>query len=235
MSPSLLLHGHDTIECAYYLAALPGCILDYEKLAIEKEARRLAKIRRPKAIRLGSQEFLLMPNGTKSGYPFLIEDDCFSIQFGEFNKPNFFVTYRSLALWQFGAAKLNRRFLDWAGSVGFTPFHPESLSRVDFTFDYQIEAIDFDEDSFVSSATKDNQHRKNRQVQTFRFGECEVILRVYNKVDEIQEKSAKTWFFDLWGCADNVWRIEWQVRKEWLRRFGNGKHCLNSRSRRNAA
>ena len=71
----LLLSGHDTIECAYYLAALPGCTLDYEKLAVEKEALRLANVRRPKAIQLGSEEFLLMPNGTKSGYPFLIEND----------------------------------------------------------------------------------------------------------------------------------------------------------------
>ena len=220
MNQTLLLHGHDTIECAYYLAALPSCTLDFEKLAVEKEALRLAKVRRPKAITLGSEEFLLMPNGTKSGYPFLIENDSFSIQFGEFNKPNFFVTYRSFALWQFGAAKLNRRFLDWAASVGFTTFQPESLSRVDFTFDYQIETIDFDEDNFVSSASKDNQHRKNRKVQTFRFGEGELVLRIYNKVDEIQEKSAKTWFFDLWGCDENVWRIEWQVRKEWLRTFG---------------
>ena len=68
MSASLLLSGHDTIECAYYLAALPGCTLDFERLAVEKEALRLAKVRRPKAIQLGSEEFLLMPNGKKSGY-----------------------------------------------------------------------------------------------------------------------------------------------------------------------
>ena len=125
----LLIYGHDTIECAYYLAALPGATLDFQKLAVEKEALQQAKIRRPKAITLGSEEFLLAPNGTKSGYPFLIENDYFSIQFGEFNKPNFFVTYRSYALWQFGAAKLNQRFLDWAASVGFTTFQPERLSR----------------------------------------------------------------------------------------------------------
>lgn len=219
-APRPVLQGHDTIECAYYLAAQPDCTLDFEKLATEREALKQAKIRRPKAITLGSEEFLLMANGTKSGYPFLIENDCFSIQFGEFNKPNFFVTYRSFALWQFGAMALHRRFLDWAASVGFATFQPERLSRVDFTFDYQIAAIDFDEDNFVSSASKDNQHRKNRKVQTFRFGEGELVLRIYNKVDEIQEKSAKTWFFDLWGCDENVWRIEWQVRKEWLRTFG---------------
>ncbi len=220
MTSRPLLSGHDTIECAYYLAPLHNCRLDYERLAVEKEALRAAKVRHPKAMTLGSEEFLLMPNGTSSGYPFLIENDSFSIQFGEFNKPNFYVTYRSYALWQHGAAKLNQRFLDWAKSMGLTSYQSERLSRVDFTFDYQIDAIDFDEDSFVSQATKDNQHRKNRKVQTFRFGEGDVVLRVYNKVDEIKEKSAKTWFFDLWGCEENVWRIEWQVRKEWLRRFG---------------
>ncbi len=217
---ALLLHGHDTIECAYYLAPATNCVLDYESLAAEKEALRSAKVRRPKAIQLGSEEFLLMPNGTRSGYPFLIENEIFSIQFGEFNRPNFYVTYRSYALWQYGAAKLHQRFLDWAASVGMAKFQAEGLSRVDFTFDYQIDAIDFDEDHFVSQAAKDNQHRKNGKIQTFRFGEGDLLLRIYNKIDEIQEKSAKTWFYDLWGCQENVWRIEWQVRKEWLRRFG---------------
>lgn len=216
----LLLSGHDTIEVAYSLAPSKNCALDYELLAAEKEALRLAKVRRPKAIRLGSEEFLLAGHGTSSGYPFLIENDVFSIQFGEFNKPNFFVTYRSFALWQYGAAKLHRRFLDWAESLGMVPYQSESLSRVDLTFDYQVDVIDFDEDSFVTMAAKDNQHRKNRKVQTFRFGEGGLVLRIYNKVDEIEEKSAKTWFFDLWGVSENVWRVEWQVRKEWLRRFG---------------
>lgn len=215
-----LLTGHDTIECAYYLAHRHTSTLDYDRLAVEKEALRSAKVRKPKAMQLGNEEFLLMPNGTKSGYPFLIENDSFSVQFGEFNKPNFYVTFRSRALWQYGAAVLHQRFIAWAASLGMEAYQPERLSRIDFTFDYQVPAIDFDEDSFVSQATKDNQHRKNRKVQTFRFGEGTLVLRIYNKVDEIAESSAKTWFFDLWGCRENVWRIEWQVRKEWLRRFG---------------
>jgi hypothetical protein len=47
-----------------------------------------------------------------------------------------------------------------------------------------------------------------------------VVLRVYDKVAEIEQQSGKTWFFPLWGEDDGVWRIEWQVRKEVLRRFG---------------
>ncbi len=220
MTYSLLLSGHDTIECAYYLAPGIGCQLDYERLAVEKEALRQSKSRHPKAIKLGCEEFLLAGHGTKSGYPFLIENDSFSIQFGEFNQPNFFVTFRSRALWHQSAQGLHDRFLTWAKSVGMFAYLPERLSRVDFSFDYHLPAIDFDEDSFVSNFAKDNQHRKHGKVQTFRFGEGDLALRVYNKCDEIQESSAKTWFFDLWGMDKEVWRIEWQTRKEWLRRIG---------------
>jgi hypothetical protein len=216
----LLLHGHDTIECAYYLAPAAGCLLDYARLAVEKEELRLSKSRKPTVIKLGSEEFMLAGHGTGSGYPFLIENDAFSIQFGEFNQPSFFVTFRSIALWHSSALGLHQRFLAWADSLGLYPYQPERLSRVDFTFDYHLPVIDFDEDNFVSRFAKDNQHRKNGKVQTFRLGEGDLMLRVYNKCAEIQESSAKTWFHDLWGTEKEVWRIEWQVRKQWLREVG---------------
>ncbi len=216
----LLLSGHDTIECAYYLALDVDCLLDYERLAVEKETLRLSKSRKPTLIKLGSEEFMLAGHGTGSGYPFLMENDSFSIQFGEFNNPSFFVTFRSIALWHQSAQGLHERFLAWAASVGLRAFKPEKLSRVDFTFDYHLPEIDFDEDNFVSSFAKDNQHRKHGKIQTFRLGEGDLGLRVYNKCDEIQESSAKTWFYDLWGRDADVWRIEWQVRKEWLKTIG---------------
>lgn len=46
------------------------------------------------------------------------------------------------------------------------------------------------------------------------------MLRIYNKIAEIAEQSGKSWFFELWGATENVWRIEWQVRKDILKRFG---------------
>ena len=80
--------------------------------------------------------------------------------------------------------------------------------------------VDFDEDCFVTLASKDAQHRKDRKVQTFRFGQGDIVLRVYDKSAEIRESSAKTWFYPLWGgVTENVWRVEFQVRKEVLKRF----------------
>lgn len=220
MSFKLLILGYDTIECAYYLLPTDQHSLDFIALAAEKESLARQTKHKQKAIKLGSEEFMLASHGTGSGYPLLIENEVFSIQFGEFNKPNFFVKFRSIALWHHGAKALHDRFISWAASVGMMQSQPERLSRIDYAFDYSLSVIDFDADSFVSKAEKDNQYRKNRKVQNFKFGSDEIGLRFYNKVDEINEKSQKTWFFDLWGTDHDVWRAEFQVRKDSLRQFG---------------
>lgn len=213
-----LVSGFDTIECAYYLTRMNESTFDFEAIAVQKEA--LSRSKNPKPIKLGSEEFLLASHGTKSGYPYLMENEGFIVQFGEFNRPNFFVKFRSSALWHHGAQELHGRFLNWATSVGLMPYQPERLSRVDFAFDYHLPNMDFDESSFISQAASDAQHRKNGKIQTMRFGTDQIVLRVYNKSDEINEKSHKTWFFDIWGMDQDVWRIEWQVRKTVLRFLG---------------
>lgn len=220
MSFKFLISGFDTIECAYYLLPTDDFKLDFIELAAQKESMVRAKTTKLKPIKLGSEEFLISSHGTSSGYPFVIENDVFMIQFGEFNRPNFFVKYRSIALWHFGALALHKRFLEWTASLGLTPSQPERLSRVDYAFDYHLPALDFDENNFLSQSSKDSQYRKDGNLQTIKFGTENVVLRVYNKIDEINEKSHKTWFFKLWGINNEVWRIEWQVRKDQLRTLG---------------
>jgi hypothetical protein len=217
----LLLSGLDTIECAYYLRAGGVCGIDFEALRAQREVMRNSKHPDSGVLELGGMEFLLSPNGSKSGYPFILSNQDCTIQFGEFNDPSFFVRYSSFALWCKGAKFLHDRFMSWAESLGFTPVRSEGLSRVDFAFDFHLPLIDFDEDSFVSAADKDSQHRKNGKVQTFTYGRDEVVLRVYNKSAEIEEASNKYWFYLFWQeQKENVWRVEWQVRKETLKRFG---------------
>lgn len=215
-----LIHGFDTLEVCYYLRPSKGCQLDFENLAMIKDAMRNSKTRDPIPITLGSTDFLLSSHGTARGYPFLIANSECSIEFGEFNHPSFFVTFRSIALWHKGIQRLHAEFLAWVQNLGLYIYQEETLTRVDFTFDYHLPEVDFDEDSFVSLAAKDCQYRKDGKVQTFKFGESDVVLRFYNKIDEIHESSQKTWMFPLWGVEENVWRIEWQVRKDPLRRFG---------------
>lgn len=218
---NLLASGLDTVECAYYLHAGPGCKLDFAALRLQREHMRESKQPEAAVLELGGMEFLLSPNGTKSGYPFVLSNQDCTIQFGEFNNPSFFVRYSSFALWCKGAKFLHERFLSWADSLGLKALRPEGLSRCDFAFDFSLPQIDFDEDNFVTAAEKDSQHRKNGKVQTFTFGRDEIVLRVYNKSDEIKEASGKYWFYLFWQeQTENVWRVEWQIRKETLKRFG---------------
>ncbi len=219
----LLINGIDTLQCAYFLEPSGNPAIDFGKLAEIKESIRHSKSKSPAPLELAATGFLLHPYGTSSGYPFVLENEYFKIECGEFNKPNFYVTFRSQALWRESAWLLHERFLTWARSAGFTPYRPETLSRVDYCFDYHLPEIDFTEDSFVSRSTKDSQYREAKRVQTFSFGKGDIVLRVYDKVAEIQQQSQKVWFFLLWGRDTDVWRIEWQVRKSILK-----QHDINT-------
>jgi hypothetical protein len=216
-----LLHGHDTVQCAYYLHVRDNSRrgIHFERLVAEKEALRTAKVREPKVIRLGDVDFLLQPYGTGSGYPLVITNRDYRIEMGEYMKPSFFVTFTSEALWREGAFALHEKFLAWAASLGLVPYHSESLSRVDFSFDYYLSELDFDEDNVVSLSKKDSRHREHGKVQTITYGKGDVVMRLYDKVAEIKQQSHKTWFFPMWGRDSNVWRIEWQVRRPILKRF----------------
>jgi hypothetical protein len=217
---TLLLHGIDTLQVAYYLTqATPGAF-DFGALLQTREQLRATGSRTGAPVTLGGVPFRLAPHGTGSGYPFLLSCEDFKVECGEFNSPSFFVTFRSQALWRESAPFLHEKFLRWAAAVGFVPFKPERLSRVDYAFDYHLPVVDFTEDHFVTRMDKDSQHREHGRVQTFTFGRGEIVLRVYDKVAEIEQQSAKAWFFLLWGQDQDVWRIEWQVRKKLLRQFG---------------
>ncbi len=168
---------------------------------------------------LGGKELLLRPFGTASGYPLVLENPEYRIQCGEFNNPSFFVTFRSEALWRYGAQTLHDTFLAWAADAGLIALQSERVSRIDFTFDYEVAAPLFQVERVVSLAAKDATHREDGAVQTISFGTGDVRLRIYDKVAEIAQESGKIWFYDLWGVRTNVWRIEWQVRKPLLRRF----------------
>lgn len=220
LDPEFLVFGHDTVEAAYPLAPIRGREFDFVGLMATREELRQSKRRGGKPVVLGDGEFMLAGHGTNSGYPLLLANRDFTIQCGEFNSPSFFVKFSSEALWRDGAVALHGEFLAWAESAGLFLCGKEKLSRVDFAFDYHLPCIDFDEENFVTDSEKTARYSRGGRPQTFTLGKSDVVLRVYDKVAEIGEKSGKRWFFDLWGRDDEVWRIEWQVRKEVLRRFG---------------
>jgi hypothetical protein len=207
------------VQVCYYLRLESGATFSFEELMLARERLRALKIRGGTIVEVGGWTLSIRPYGSSSGFPLVLDHADFTIECGEFNQPSFYVTLRSAALWRQGALSLHEMFLAWAGSVGLVPDRPEKLSRADFAFDYWLSAVDFTPDNVVSLSSKDSQHREDGAVQTITYGKSDVVLRLYNKVVEIEQQSQKVWLFDLWGVKENVWRIEWQVRKDVLRRF----------------
>lgn len=197
-----LLTGLDTVQVAYFLRATIGCEFKFEPLMLAKERARADKAREGVPVEICGWSFGLRPYGSGSGYPLVLDHPHYTIECGEFNTPAFFVTFRSQALWERGALALHEAFLTWAESVGLLTIRPESLSRVDFTFDYWLSAVDFTADHVVLQSSKDSQYREDGRLQTLSVGKGDVVLRIYDKIAEIDQQSDKVWFFDLWGVKE---------------------------------
>lgn len=215
--PPLLLSGLDSLYVCYYLdletSDLDFADLDFRKTMLADRQHEYGEVT------LGSERFLLKPHGAKP-YRYVVANEAFEVSFAERLKPSTMVQFRSRALWHDGADALHRRVLAWAESIGAQLLKPESVNRADWAFDFHLPVIDFTEEHFASRARKDNKWRQSGKVQTFQLGTGDTVIRVYDKVAEIEQASDKAWFHDLWEQSAEVWRIEFQVRRERLRAAG---------------
>ena len=201
----LLLRGIDSLYVSFYLDTATSSI-DWEDLAYRKERVR-TEGREFSELPLGSESFALLPYGKKP-YRYVLTNRAFEVRLGERMQPACHVQFFSEALWADGPDALETRLRDWCASLGLKHIQREVVSRADWAFDYHLPVIDFDARSFVSRATKDATHREHGKPQTFRMGQGEVVIRVYDKSTEIEQQSGKAWFFDLWGRKDQVWHMD---------------------------
>lgn len=235
--PQILASGLDSLYVSYYLD-LETSDLDFADL----EFRKLMLADRETGydeVTLGTERFLLKPYGKKP-YRYVLANDAFQIALAERLKPSVSVQFMSKALWHEGAEALHARILAWAASINAQMLKRESISRADWAFDFHLPSVDFTEDHFLSRARKDNKWRDGGKVQTFQFGTGDTVVRVYDKIAEIEQVSGKVWFYDIWaptfadlaiGAAltgerpigtdgQNIWRVEFQVRRDRLRDGG---------------
>ena len=212
--PKLLLHGLDSLYVCYYLD-LATSKLDLDDLEYRKQ---LAKERDTAnaQVEIGGEPFLVLPYGKKP-YSYILTNRDFQVSLSERTHPSVKVQFYSEALWRDGARALHERIAGLGTAIGATTIKPEQVIRADWAFDFDLPVIDFNEDHFITKARKNSKWREGQKVQTFSFGVGDTVLRVYDKVAEIEGASAKAWFYDLWGQNENVWRVEFQIRGERLK------------------
>lgn len=212
--PRLLLHGLDSLYVCYNFD-LAASKLDFDELEYRKQ---LAQDRNTAGaqVTIGNERLQVMAYG-KHPYRYVLSNRDFTISMAEHMHPSAKVQFYSEALWRDGALALHRRILAIAEAISAQPLKPEQVIRADWAFDFELPLVDFNEDHFVTRARKNSKWREGQTLQTLTFGTGDTVLRVYDKVAEIEHASDKAWFYDLWGQKESVWRIEFQIRSERLR------------------
>lgn len=213
-----LLRGFDSLYISYYLD-LASCDIDFDDLEFRKQEAKADRGRDFAEVELGSERFALLLGG-RGKYRFVLANDFFEVRLSEGMQPSCYVQFFSKALWQLGLDALCRRLDRWFASLAIVKQRPEVIGRSDWAFDFHVDAPDFTIDHFVSRAAKDAMYREHGKEQTFNFGRGHVVVRVYDKCAEIEQESGKSWFYELWGQRESVWRIEFQVRGERLKTAG---------------
>jgi hypothetical protein len=214
----LLLRGLDSLYVSYYLDVRCSA-LDFDELEHLKQRLRQSRTDEFAELRLGSETFALRPYGRKP-YRYVFGNDAFEIHLAEHMRPACHVQFRSEGLWLLGLDALRTRFEAWCSSLKLVATKPEVISRADWAFDYHLPAPAFLPEHFVSKSAKRAVWHEHGRLQTVLLGTSDVVIRIYDKVAEITQASGKAWLFELWGQSEDVWRIEFQVRRARLRDGG---------------
>lgn len=139
--------------------------------------------------------------------------------------PNVYVSVLSRSLWTCGldeSIEAVRKLIDeWDGRID--QIQP---SRVDLAADYVIPddlSFDFLKQTRVARTSAISHFEDDDALQTFYIGKKHSTLqaRIYDKGIEIM-KNRKAWFTAVWGLdnVQHVWRVEFQIRRIWLKEFG---------------
>ena len=173
------------------------------------------------------------PHGA-SGYEWIMSSREMTWKVGSWvemmARPSMMVEFRSEWLWSTGLEKaierVHRLLTYWnAEVVSMTP------SRLDLCADVLLRDDDFRQsaiaDGIVCQARKRDFIYDGRTMETVWVGRGAVSCRLYDKVREIRQVSAKWWMFNFWGFKPEqltddyrVVRVEFQFRRESLSELG---------------
>jgi hypothetical protein len=228
---ALILKGFDTLEFGLkvesYETNLRPFLETLKKLKVEAQETGVEK-----TIFINNVALTVHRTG-KRLYPYRLSCDDFIIFFMDKESktnPPVFVHFLSGYIWSFGLSGAYQIFVKWFEQLTDSAYRNQ-VSRVDICVDTDLvnfRQIDTKgvitrarkkEDCFVSG-----EYTNGRKFSGFRVGIGGPLLaRIYNKTIEIK-KSGKEWFKQVWrehGWDEEkeVWRVEFQLRREVLKEF----------------
>lgn len=222
----LLLAGFDTLDLGLYVAwedqAWIGIIKNLN------HHKGLATYSRPSLWKdTEAGPCLVMPGGKGANYKWHIQFPDMHIFIAPFDKPknlpNVYVSPNAKSLWTRGVDQvvdsITNLIAELGGEVAMV-----QVSRVDLAADYDLGAglsLDFLRSHCVSRTRSTQHYEENGQLETFYLGrkKSPIQARFYDKLKLVDKRIESSFFRPIWGPTQNVWRVEFQVRRATLRQF----------------
>ena len=140
------------------------------------------------------------------------------------NFPNVFVSPSAELLWRVSPdgviEALEGMIRELGGSIT-----RQVISRVDLAADFYLpESLGLQQmhESRVARAKKSNHYADGDKLETFYVGTrgAQIQARIYDKMTSVLRKPRSAFIVPIWGGPLPVWRVEFQLRREFLRRQG---------------
>lgn len=174
---------------------------------------------------ISEHRFEVKPKGAGK-FSFVLDDNWFNIQISSskaVNMPMAYVQVKSELLTFHPLQEILAHLYIVVSSLG-TLHTQASISRLDLCMDFicqdgfDIESIDAQQ--WRSRATQRDKYHQNKRVTGWRIGKGLVVARLYNKTLEIlmskKDYLKPLWTESGWDSQQDVWRIEFQFRRQFL-------------------
>jgi hypothetical protein len=115
-------------------------------------------------------------------------------------------------------------FYRWCLHYGIV-VHSEKVSRIDLYADLSLDSETlalWNQAKMVTRAEKVNLYYSNRRLTGLQVGAGDIVLRIYDKIQEMVDKQAlhkADFFMEKWGHVEHVTRVEYQLRREAINSF----------------
>jgi hypothetical protein len=175
--------------------------------------------------------FMVCPNGSKGGYTWVAKGKEYSLKVTKAltagTRPSVMVEIRSETLWRFSPSEACKRIVAFLEAQGARIINVKS-SRLDLCMDLLLPEKLWTEkllNTAVTRSTEKTLHIKRNTFTGFTLGVGDISARFYDKALEIEQKSKKFWFYDLWMITEvpvgfRLIRIEFQIRRTIIKNLG---------------
>ncbi len=174
---------------------------------------------------------IFKPGGKGENYRFHLQFDAYNLFIGKAARPgtspNVYLSISAKILWQNGIETALTWISEDLKAIGGGTIQLVQVSRLDLCADFLVPgglSHEFILSHKVTRNDKGKLYLDKNELQTYYAadGKSPIQLRIYNKGLEVKQGGIKLWFLDLWKreSTDNIWRIEFQVRRPALKQFG---------------